>query len=152
MPTVGDSFPEEKRREFLQSHLKPGQIFYLFCNFTDPPKNKYLVLVCVNPQLLFFVINSKISHFILSRTELYQCQVPLQRDEYNCLDHDSFIDCSTVKESHLNEIEDQVLEDISRIKGIIRPEVMRKVGESIKGSRILTRRLKKRILNAWSFT
>ena len=45
MGKLGDLFPEDEKRKFIDRHLRPGQVLYLHCRFTNPQKDKYLVLV-----------------------------------------------------------------------------------------------------------
>jgi hypothetical protein len=61
MPSLGDFFPQDDKEEYVNRNLKPGQILYLFSKFTNPPKEKYLVLACPGSTPLLFVINSRIS-------------------------------------------------------------------------------------------
>jgi len=70
MATLGDYLPHKEKGQYIEAHLKPGQILYLFCDFTTPPKEKYLVLACPGENPLLFIINSEIHPFIASRPEL----------------------------------------------------------------------------------
>ena len=81
MGRLGDRFPERARREYVESHLDPGEVLYLFCPFTSPPKDKYLVLACAKPRPLLFMVNSTIHPFIASRPALRRCQVALSATE-----------------------------------------------------------------------
>jgi hypothetical protein len=45
MDRLGDVFPEHEKQAHLDRQLTAGRVLYLFCEFTDPPKEKYLVLV-----------------------------------------------------------------------------------------------------------
>ena len=148
MPTLGDFFSEDKKREHIARSLKPGQIFYLFCNFTSPQKEKYLILICSEPKHLFFLINSEIHPFIKKRSELNQCQVSLKQNDHNFLDHDSFIDCIDVKEFHLEEIENQILVDMSRIKGTANQQVIDNIIAAVKTTKTIIPRHKKWILDS----
>jgi hypothetical protein len=42
MAKLGDYLPHKEKGQYIETHLKPGQILYLFCDFTTPPKEKYL--------------------------------------------------------------------------------------------------------------
>lgn len=43
---LGNIFPPEFIEDHINRSLIPGQVFYIFCDFTMPdPKNKYLVFL-----------------------------------------------------------------------------------------------------------
>jgi len=42
----------------LEELIVPGRVLRLFCSFTDPPKEKFVVIVATNPFCLGFLINS----------------------------------------------------------------------------------------------
>ncbi len=120
MPKLGDSFAETDRLEHVRRQLTPGAILYLFCEFTDPSKEKYLVLVSMEPRPLFFVANSNVSKFIADRPELLKCQVRLNASQYPFLRYDSFVDCSQVIDSlDKDEIVKQLIAELGRIKGTL---------------------------------
>lgn len=50
---LGDPFPLEERRKHIQARLTPGRVLLLHCDFTTPPKDKFLVLASVEPEPLF---------------------------------------------------------------------------------------------------
>ena len=118
MARLGDHFPAEQQQEHITRHLTPGRVLYLFCDFTNPPKEKYLALVCPGPVPLFFVVNSGISTYIQSRPERRTCQVSLPASDHDFLAHDSFLDCSeVVPDLREAEVRRQLVGDIGRIKG-----------------------------------
>lgn len=117
MGRLGDNFPDDVKREYVRRHLVAGQVLYLFCPFTQPQKEKYLVLVCPGMVPLVFVINSEISDFIKKRG-LENTQVMLKASEYDFLDHDSYVDCSNVRDDFsYADLMKQLSADTRRIKG-----------------------------------
>lgn len=126
----------------------PGQVFYLYCDFTTPtPKEKYLLLASVDPVPLFFVINSNINPFIESREYLRVCQVLLGSSDYDFLDHDSYVDTTTAIDCfHLSDIKKQILGDVNRVKGAINHASKEAVVEAVNKSMTLEKRYKKWIL------
>ncbi|MEX2148793.1 MAG: hypothetical protein WD793_01140 [Steroidobacteraceae bacterium] len=42
----------------LEELVVPGRVLRLFCSFTNPPKEKYVVIVATNPFCLGLLINS----------------------------------------------------------------------------------------------
>lgn len=148
MPSFGDSFPPQEKEAYFHRHLKPGQVIYLNCTFTNPPKPKYVVLACIEPKLLCFLINKRIHPFIEKKPHLKQSQILIPRDSHSFLDYDSFIDCKEVKELSLDDVKTQVLSDMGRIKEEISAEVKSTIIKTISASSTITPRLKKWILDS----
>lgn len=147
--TLGDFFPQADREDYLKRHLKPGQVLYLFSHFTQPPKEKYLVIAYYSDSPLLFVINSRIHPYIASRPELNASQVEIQAVEYDFLSHDSFIDCSQVIDSfEAAEIRRQVLGELSRIKGELTPATTAEIKQVVRAARTISERHKQLILAA----
>jgi len=115
---LGDLLSDDDKQDYIDRHLKPGQVLYLFSTFTDPHKDKYLVLVHQDAEPLLFVINSRVSEFIRSQPDLLQSQIPLKVSDYAFLDHDSFLKCGQViTEFHEAAIRQQVEAQVGRLRG-----------------------------------
>lgn len=149
MPFIGDSFPPQEKEAYFQRHLKPGQVIYLNCTFTNPPKPKYLILACIEPKLLCFPINTEIHPYIKKRPHLLQCQISISQNLHSFLDHDSFIDCKEVIELSLDDVKTQILADMGRIKGKISTEVKSAIIRTILSSSMITPRHKKWISDSF---
>jgi len=148
MARLGDFAPDELKGDYVERNLKPGQILYLSCDFTTPPKEKYLILVCADTALMF-VINSRISPYVQKRSWLNCSQVCLRKKDYGFLDHDSFADCSKViEEFDLSQISDQVNGDIGRIRGEITDTTKAEIIEVVKNATTIADDHKSSILNA----
>jgi len=63
---------------------------------TTPQKDKYVAIVCANPNPYGFLINSKIHEYIQKRQYLLDAQVEILADKYGFLTHSSYIDCSKI--------------------------------------------------------
>jgi len=99
MSRIGDFLPESERRLATGRDRRPGEVLRLWCEFTDPPKDKFVVVVSAGDSPLLFVINSRINPFIQKRPHLLRCQVRMAVSDYPFLDHDSFINCAEAIES-----------------------------------------------------
>jgi len=42
MPSLGNFFPQLDKEEYINKRFKPGQVLYLFSQFTRPPKENIL--------------------------------------------------------------------------------------------------------------
>ena len=115
---AGNGFDDDFKRQYLQEQLTPGRVLYLYCTLATTQKNKYLVLVALEPSPLFLVINSGIPRFIQADPRLCACQVRLRASDYDFLDHDSYANCAEVLDDiSLADIVGQLMEDVSRLKG-----------------------------------
>lgn len=140
MGLLGDLFPEEEKIKAVLSQMTPGRVFYLFCDFTTPPKDKYLLLACVEPKPLFFVINSGIHDYIKKRPELLHCQVCITASEHDFLNHNSYVNCIGVIDSfHIKDVEQQVLKSLDRIKGMINTAAKEQVISAVKGTQTINK-------------
>lgn len=147
---LGDHFPRNVKLQSIKEKLQPGRVVYLFCEFTVPePKDKYLLLGCVDPLPLFLVINSEVSDFIKERSHLLRRQAKLDVASHNFLNHDSFIACHEAKSVFsMEDINTQLLNDMNRIKGMISDDVRDQVLAAVKVCTVLPRREKEWIVKA----
>jgi hypothetical protein len=113
----------------MADDIEPGYVYYLFCDNTKPPKNKYLVLLSLDPILWFF-INSENCSLVQHDKSLLDRQIPLIRIPYHTfLDYDSYINCLDVQ-----EYEDINLEDLkiwAKDPKILRGKIHQSVIEEI---------------------
>jgi hypothetical protein len=64
------------------------------CRHTHPPKDKFIVIVCIDFECMGFLINSEINRFTANKPDLLQCQVLVKKEEYHFLFRDSYLDCA----------------------------------------------------------
>jgi hypothetical protein len=149
MGNLGDYFPEQEKQKHIDRQLQPGQVLYLFCRFTDPQKDKYLVLLCLEKRPLLFVINSSVPQFITERPHMLKCQVKLCSSDYNFLEHDSYINCAEVRYDFDElEIRNQILADVGRIRGELNSITKREIICAVKGSKTISKYYKKLIIDS----
>ena len=68
MASLGDHFPNDLRRDYLEASLKPGCVVKLEIKFPEITKSKYLVLASIDdPEYFTFLINSDINQFIKNK-------------------------------------------------------------------------------------
>lgn len=127
--------------------LTPGNVLFLFCDFTTPAKQKFLILAAINPGLLFLMINSEINTFKQSKQELLDAQVKIDQASHPFLDHDSYADCSKVIR-HFNgeEVIRQFGSRLGSLRGKITNAVKAQIRAVVNDSRMLENRFKKAIL------
>ncbi|MEN4889212.1 hypothetical protein [Erwinia billingiae] len=150
MSSFGDMFPEGFESAFAANReLKVSDVLYLHCDFTTPPKNKYLVVCCCDP-LLVLLINSEISEFIQARPTLLQSQVDVAQADHSFLEWDSFINCIEAHQAfNLEVVKEQIARDYREtLRGEIAEYCMREVYRAVSASQTMSRRHKASILEA----
>lgn len=145
---LGGFFPDEERLENLRNNYRAGVVFYLFCDFISRKKDKYLLLVHASDHPLFLYINSRIHPILANRPHLNNCQVPLKFSDYpDVITKDCFIDCTEIiSDFTYEEVEKQVLGDMSRIKGALSEDTLSEVIRAIERDRRIAVRSKVVIL------
>ncbi len=146
----GDIFPEIDRCRYVEERLVPGTVLYLWCEFTEPAKEKYVVIACAEP-LLLFVVNSSMSFLTENRPYLRKCQVGVNACDYKFLQHNSFIDCSEVIASvELDEITDQLVDQTSRVKGVLEGSTIQHIIDVVRDAETISNAHKTAIEQALS--
>ena len=138
---LGESFSEADKAEYVERSLRPGSVIKLFCDFTTPPKEKRLVILSIQSELMVFVINSNIPRFYENKTHLKSQQIKLENQKEIFLDHDSWLDCSEVfKEFSLEDVKEILLNDTSRILGKLSKDVISQIMDVVSESETLEQR------------
>src|SRR3989338_3886355 len=145
--SLGDQLSPEQKKQFVLKALNPGSSLHLRCDFFAPPKHKFLLLGCIEPEPIVFTINARVSPYIVARQHLAQCQVMLYQSDHSFLKYDSFLDCTTaIRDFGLDDLTAQLVADFSNIKSrlteIDREAVIKAVSRSV----TLEERVKKLIL------
>ncbi len=142
--------PAEIQIKYLKRKFNPGRVFYIHVDFTDPPKDKLLVLVSNSEEPLFFIINSKINRFIKEREHLLNCQVGIGERDYDYLKQNSFINCTEIKIITFDEIYKQIKDSSNigyRLKGVLKKNDIAKICKAVKESSTLSDEIKLLINN-----
>lgn len=150
MSSLGDFFPSDFVQEFSQERgISPGDVLRFHCEFTTPPKEKMLVVVCCDP-LLVLVINSEINPFILANDNMAACQVDLPVDDHDFLDHDSYVNCVQAHAAFsMDYARDAIAADyVNVVEGRVLDVYMRQIYVAVEHSASMERRHKKKILAA----
>ncbi len=115
---LGDSLPPEEKLRYIRERLIPGAIFHCYCEFTNPPKHKFIVVARAQPPTIVFLINSDISSWLQARPHLRDCQVGICKSDHDFLAHDSFLDCTQAeRRMRLEHLEQAMMNDLTSFKG-----------------------------------
>jgi len=147
MAQLGDHFPADQRRAFIESALRPGCVVRLTVKFPEITKPKFMVLVAADdPEFLTFIDNSEINPFITKRPHLLQCQVVIDADSHAFLKTDSHVACHEVWPMKKEEVVQALLADMSGLKGEISTDVRSHIVEAVKAAKTIDRDKKVRII------
>lgn len=141
--SLGENFPENFRKEFAGRQIKIGNVIRAFVNITNPPKEKYFVVIGITKDkniIGLSFINSNINLNVHNTPELYNLQYKITKDQNSFLDNDSYIDCSDIKEIPHSEIEEKVVQSPEMVKGAISNQDLNQCLNLLKISPKLTRK------------
>jgi len=135
--------------QLIGNNLRVGAVLHKHCDFTTPPKNKFLVVGSLQPRLLVLLINSEINQFYVQQG-LDHFHVPVSQAEHQFLTHDSYTNCV---EAHTafdcSEIRQEVINDYVNIfKGWLTDECLEAVYNAVKGNNIIRKGEQKEIMAA----
>jgi hypothetical protein len=125
-----DSFPNDAQKQKLVGWLVPGAVVYLTCSWVFKHfKDKYLVVVALNPHCTMLMINTEARY-----NAAVQTQVELFVSDYpGTLKTDCFVACDTVVDQiNYSTLFDQIMSDGSRYKGHLRPDDQLQVIAAVK--------------------
>ena len=90
------------------SSLSCWDVYHVLnCRHAQPiPKNKFVVIICFDPNPHGFFINSQINQFIRRRPRLLPCEVLLPANAHPFLRYDSWLDCQNLYDFQPNELTD----------------------------------------------
>lgn len=128
--------------------LEPGRILLIDCPLVDPPHDKFVVVLCLEPKPLFAFINSGIRPFIQARQFLLDAQVEIDCRNHRCLHHNSYIDCSEPFTWATDDFENQLRQQPNRNKGLCSKAVLTRILEAITAATTISQRDKAAITAA----
>lgn len=116
----------------------PAAFCGFFCSFTDPPKEKFVVIVATDPFCLGFLINSSPTDLQKSKKHLSDELINVSaQDGYAFLTNPqpSVLDCTFAADLDFDETVAQLTQDSSRVLGLItgatRKRIVEVIGESM---------------------
>jgi hypothetical protein len=124
----------------LEELIVPGRVLRLFCSFTVPPKEKYVVIVATAPFCLGFLINSSPTDLQKSKKHLMDELISIgAKDGYAFLTNPepSILDCTFAADLDFDETVAQLTQDSSRVHGLITDATRKKIVAVMKESMTL---------------
>jgi hypothetical protein len=105
--SLGSCFPASLREDFSARQIEPGSVLRIHAANTTPPKTKRLVILAISNDTAYvgyLFINSEINPKCFPTPALINLHLPLQISGRTYLDHDSYLDCSEIKEISFTEL------------------------------------------------
>jgi len=124
----------------LEELVVPGRILRLFCSFTNPPKEKFVVVVATDPFCLGFLINSNPTRLQKTKKHLSYELISLSaQDGYAFLTNPqpSVLDCTFAADLDLDETVAQLTQDPTRVLSFITEATRKRIIEVVKESMTL---------------
>ncbi|TDQ11733.1 hypothetical protein [Pedobacter metabolipauper] len=143
---LADLIPEEFKNGFAERNVEIGSVIKVFVTDTTPPKEKRLILVGASYDHLHFAsvfINSEINPNIFHTQELVDLNYEMLAVKCEFLDDDSFANCSAIKSRTTAWLHQMVMENPSRVLGVVSKEDMTEIKKRIKSARTITPATKK---------
>lgn len=138
---LGEALSPDDKLHYIRKSIVPGRLLHLFCNFTTPPKNKFLAVVATAPELVLFVVNSEINPWLQARPDLRDRQVTIRQHNHAFLARDSYLNCTeAIRKIAMQEIEAQLLNDLTRIKDMLAEGEREAVRYAVQNCRTLTKK------------
>lgn len=133
----------------LANNLRVGSVIYKHCDFTTPPKPKYVVVASINPRLLILLINSEINQFYTLQG-LDQFHVPVSVADHGFLHHDSYANCVEAHTSFdYTDVRQEVIDDYNNIfKGWLTDPCLESVYHAVKNNNMIRRGHQKEIITS----
>ena len=124
----------------LEELVVPGRILRLFCSFTNPPKEKFVVVVATDPFCLGFLINSNPTRLQKTKKHLSDELISVSaQDGYAFLTNPqpSILDCTLAADLDLDETVAQLTQDSARVLSFITHATRKLIIEVVKESMTL---------------
>jgi hypothetical protein len=144
--TPKGSPPPPAKLDRVRRLLTPGRVVKLYCDFTDPPKDKLLIILAVSTDTAVFVISSRLTRFAERKAHLRACHVLMPAATHAFLDHDSYVNSAEVVSIKTKVVEEQLLHDTRRIVGTVHADTVRRIREVVQISPTIVDRMRRIIL------
>lgn len=130
--------------------IEAGSVFHIWCPSCKPPKWKFYVVASINPQVRYFLINTRPAAFQLADVQLAAHQVEMLEKDHGFLNHDSVIDCSQlIGGPTASELEDLHTQNEGVLLGRVITSTRRSVRHIVKESDLLSTKDIAAILAIW---
>ncbi|MBL4561042.1 MAG: hypothetical protein JKX79_08670 [Labilibaculum sp.] len=144
---LADLFSDELRQEFAERNIDLGRTILIEIPNFGVTYPKYIVIVAENENefaIAYVVINSEINNFIFPTPYLKSLHVPIDRASHDFLDHDSFINCTEIREFTKQEVIDFISAHPERVVGNITEGILTAVHATLHSATTIPKIIKVR--------
>jgi len=145
--TLGDSFPEDFKKDFAKRNVKEGSVIRCFVRDTNPPKEKRFIILAFSYDKITLgtlYINSEINPNLFNTEELKKLHLLFSAKDREYLHHDSFVDCSEIYQKPVTEILKVLEEHPKSLIGEVNVEDFKKIRTTIKSAKTISIATKKK--------
>lgn len=134
-PDIGDLFPDSHKKQYADRSILPGSVIRFFSPETHPPKIKRFIVVAHSfdkKQFAKVFINTEPAPFIQRNPVLFALQLPILPEEFNFLEHKSYIDCSWIYSVDLGWMKENIFVQPACVIGEISPQKLKEILDLLK--------------------
>ncbi len=129
--SLGNAFPDNLKRQYLRGVIRRGLVVRAFVDSTDPPKVKIFVVVGYDPdydRIKIVLVNSAMTDFQQSKPYLRNRMILIEPSaDLSFIEHPSYIDCTTIHNKDFDHFYNNLLRDLSQIKGHLSEDLLNDV-------------------------
>lgn len=147
MSSFGSLFPNSAKEDFSNRAIHPGSVFKIHVTSTMPPKVKRLVVLAIsgdNACVGYLFLNSRINPNVFPTAGLRSLHLPFEAASRDYLDHDSYLDCSDIKDMDLDELKKIISRDPNQHIGELNDTDLKTAKETVKNAPTISKKQKEK--------
>lgn len=147
MQSFSDFLPQETKEQLSESNFKVGAVLKYHVAFTNPPKEKRLIVVGVDSEKVLFaavLINSEINPNVFKSPEMKNLHLKFDSTGREYLEHPSYVDCSTLFEQDIAAVKKLMTNSPITHLGSLSGQDLKDITDKIKGAKTITPKMKKK--------
>jgi hypothetical protein len=136
-------------QQLIAGNLRVGSVIHKYCDFTTPPKNKYMLVASVEPKFMVLMINSRVNqHYVTLGQDVFH--VKICKAEHEFLAHDSHANCIEAHSAFdLSDIRQELFDNYTQLhKGWITDSCLEEVYIAVRDNIVMRTSYKKAIMHS----
>ncbi|TDE42939.1 hypothetical protein E0I26_12260 [Flavobacterium rhamnosiphilum] len=145
--SLGDLFPDNLKEQFAERNINIGNALLIKLIDIQVNYDKYIIIVGINNMemaVAYVIINTEVNQNVAPTSYLQSLHLQIDRARHGFLAHDSYINCSDLKEFPKQEIIDFLITNPERVVGNIDVALLTDVYQTIKSATTILPILKKK--------